>query len=61
MSATNRPPRDRRAGSRGLLVAGAGIPGLTLAVALKQAHGPALDVTVCDPGLEAGAARHRGR
>ncbi|KQO89062.1 FAD-dependent monooxygenase [Methylorubrum extorquens] len=61
MSATNRPPRDRRAGSRGLLVAGAGIPGLTLAVALKQAHGAALDVTVCDPGLEAGAARHRGR
>ncbi|GJE56533.1 MULTISPECIES: FAD-dependent monooxygenase [Methylobacterium] len=50
-----------RAGSRSLLVAGAGIPGLTLAIALKQANGPALDVTVCDPGLSVGAARHRGR
>ncbi|WP_342148980.1 FAD-dependent monooxygenase [Methylorubrum sp. SB2] len=51
----------RRSGSRSLLVAGAGLPGLTLAVALKRAHGPALDVAVCDPGLPAGAARHRGR
>lgn len=50
-----------RAGSRSLLVAGAGIPGLTLAIALKQANGSALDVTVCDPGLPTGAARHRGR
>ncbi|SFK54824.1 FAD-dependent monooxygenase [Methylorubrum salsuginis] len=51
----------RRSGSRSLLVAGAGLPGLTLAVALKRAHGPALDLAVCDPGLPAGAARHRGR
>ena len=50
-----------RAGSRSLLVGGAGIPGLTLALALKQAHGAALAVTVCDPGLEAGAVRHGGR
>ncbi len=52
---------DRRSGSRRLVVAGAGLPGLTLAVALKQAHGPALDLAVCDPGLPAGATRHRGR
>lgn len=52
---------SRAAGSRSLLVAGAGIPGLTLALALKQANGPAIDITVCDPGLPAGAARHRGR
>ena len=51
----------RRSGSRSLLVAGAGLPGLTLAVALKRAHGPALDLAVCDPGLPTGAARHRGR
>lgn len=49
------------AGRRSILVAGGGIPGLTLAVALKQAHGPALEVTLCDPGLPAGGARHRGR
>ncbi|CAO4165560.1 FAD-dependent monooxygenase [Methylorubrum populi] len=61
MSAMDRSPRHRRSGQRGLLIAGAGIAGLTLAVALKQAHGAALDVVVCDPGLEAGAARHRGR
>ncbi|MBX9933938.1 MAG: FAD-dependent monooxygenase [Methylobacterium sp.] len=47
--------------SRTLLVAGAGIPGLVLAVALKQAHAPALDVVLCDPALEAGGTRHRGR
>jgi 2-octaprenyl-6-methoxyphenol hydroxylase len=52
---------SHRAGSRRLIVAGAGIPGLTLALALKRANGPALDVVVCDPGLSAGAARHRGR
>lgn len=50
-----------RTGSRSILVAGAGIPGLTFALALKRAHGPALDVTVCDPALPAGGARHRGR
>ena len=61
MSATDHPPRDRRAGGRSLLVAVAGIASLTLAVALKQAHGESLDVRVCDPGLAAGAARHRGR
>lgn len=61
MSATDRRPQTRRAGSRTLLVAGAGIASLTLAVALKQAHGDAVDVAVCDPGLGAGAARHRGR
>ena len=43
------------------MVAGAGIPGLSLALALKRAHGPALAVTVCDPALASGAARHRGR
>lgn len=46
---------------RTLLIAGAGIPGLTLAVALKQAHGNALDVIVCDPALRDGAGRHGGR
>lgn len=50
-----------RSGSRRILVAGAGIPGLTFALALKQAHGETLDVTVCDPALAAGGARHRGR
>ena len=50
-----------RAGSRHLLLAGAGIPGLSLALALKQAHGDALDVTLCDPGLPAVAVRQRGR
>ncbi len=48
-------------GQRRVVVAGAGIPGLSLALALKQAHGPALAVAVCDPGLGSGAARHRGR
>ncbi|WP_375274737.1 FAD-dependent monooxygenase [Methylorubrum thiocyanatum] len=68
MSATERRPghhpdhhTGHHSGRRGLLVAGAGFASLTLAVALKRAHGPALDVAVCDPGLEAGAARHRGR
>lgn len=48
-------------GQRRVVVAGAGIPGLSLALALKRAHGPALAVTVCDPALASGAARHRGR
>ncbi|MGV7033476.1 FAD-dependent monooxygenase [Methylobacterium symbioticum] len=52
-------PGTRR--GRSLVVAGAGLAGLTLALALKQAHGPALAVTVCDPALKAGPARHRGR
>ncbi|HEX8416398.1 MAG TPA: FAD-dependent monooxygenase [Methylobacterium sp.] len=54
-------PGSSAAGRRSIVVAGGGIPGLTLAVALKQAHGGALDVTVCDPSLPAGGARHRGR
>ncbi len=50
-----------RPGSRHLLLAGAGIPGLSLALALRQAHGEALAVTVCDPGLPVAAERQRGR
>jgi 2-octaprenyl-6-methoxyphenol hydroxylase len=50
-----------RSGGRRLIVAGGGIPGLTLALALARAHGPALAVAVHDPALRAGAARHRGR
>lgn len=51
----------RQTRQRSVVVAGAGIPGLTLALALAQANGPALRVTLCDPGLGAGAARHAGR
>lgn len=49
-----------RPGSRTLLIAGGGLAGLTLALALKRANGDALHVRVLDPG---GAApeRHRGR
>ncbi len=50
-----------RSGRRGIRIAGAGIAPLSLAIALKQAHGEALTVTVCDPDLAAGGARHRGR
>lgn len=50
-----------RAGSRHLLLAGAGIPGLSLALALRRAHGEALAITLCDPGLSTVAERHRGR
>lgn len=50
-----------RSGGRKLIVAGGGIPGLTLALALARAHGPALAVAVHDPALPAGAGRHRGR
>jgi 2-octaprenyl-6-methoxyphenol hydroxylase len=35
-----------------ILIAGGGIAGLSLALALKQALGVALEVTVCDPALE---------
>ncbi|GJD76148.1 FAD-dependent monooxygenase [Methylobacterium goesingense] len=52
---------ERHSHRRSVVVAGAGIPGLTLALALAQANGPALSVTLCDPGLAAGAARHAGR
>jgi 2-octaprenyl-6-methoxyphenol hydroxylase len=34
-----------------IAIAGGGVAGLSLALALKQALGPALDVTVCDPAL----------
>ncbi|MCJ2036540.1 FAD-dependent monooxygenase [Methylobacterium sp. J-068] len=50
-----------RAGRRSIVIAGAGIPGLTLALALAQANGAALSVTLCDPSLGTGAARHAGR
>jgi 2-octaprenyl-6-methoxyphenol hydroxylase len=49
-----------RPGSRSLLIGGGGLPSLALALALKQAHGPALVVTVIDPSAAA-PARHRGR
>ncbi|WP_267427330.1 FAD-dependent monooxygenase [Methylobacterium sp. GC_Met_2] len=49
-----------RPGSRRLLIAGGGLPSLALALALKQAHGAALAVTVIDPS-GADPARHRGR
>ncbi|QGY01164.1 2-octaprenyl-6-methoxyphenyl hydroxylase [Methylobacterium mesophilicum SR1.6/6] len=49
-----------RPGSRSLLIAGGGLPSLALALALRQAHGPALTVTVIDPGA-ADPGRHRGR
>ncbi|KQO66766.1 FAD-dependent monooxygenase [Methylobacterium sp. Leaf89] len=52
---------EKRGNRRSVVIAGAGIPGLTLALALAQANGPALTVTVCDPALSAGAARHAGR
>ena len=53
-------PASPRPGSRAVLIAGGGLPGLTLALALKRANGAALAVTVLDPN---GAApeRHRGR
>ena len=34
-----------------IVIAGGGVAGLSLALALKQALGSALDVTLCDPGL----------
>lgn len=49
-----------RPGSRSLLIAGGGLPSLALALALAQAHGPALAVTVIDPAA-ADPGRHRGR
>lgn len=46
---------------RDVLIAGAGFPGLALAVALKEALGPAFDVEVIDPVLSAeGRARRAG-
>lgn len=62
MTASPLPPARPgiRPGSRTVLIAGGGLPGLTLALALKHANGSALDVRILDPG---GAApdRHRGR
>lgn len=55
------PGSAARSGTRHVVVAGAGIAGLVLALALKGACGTALAVTVCDPGLAEGAARQRGR
>lgn len=49
----------RNHGQQAMTIAGAGISGLTLAVALKHALGSALDVTVCDPSL--GVLRSSGR
>ncbi|TXN31805.1 2-octaprenyl-6-methoxyphenyl hydroxylase [Methylobacterium sp. WL19] len=46
---------------RKVVIAGGGIPGLSLALALRQAHGDALEVTVFEPGLDRAALRHRGR
>ena len=45
--------------AQNLIIAGAGIPGLTLAVALKCSLGAALDVIVCDPAI--GQPRVSGR
>src|SRR5215211_25014 len=42
-----------------IVIAGAGIAGLSLALALKQALGEALEVTVCDPGLDRDPAADR--
>lgn len=42
----------RPAGANHVVVAGAGVAGLALGLALKQGLGPAIDVTVCDPGLK---------
>jgi 2-octaprenyl-6-methoxyphenol hydroxylase len=42
-----------------IAIAGGGIAGLSLALALKQALGDALDVIVCDPGLDRDPAGDR--
>lgn len=49
-----------RPGSRTVLIAGAGLAGLTLALALKRENGAAMNVGVLDPGGGA-PERHRGR
>ena len=49
----------RSKGQQAITIAGAGLSGLTLAVALKQALGRVLEVVVCDPAV--GAARVSGR
>ncbi|MCJ2014887.1 FAD-dependent monooxygenase [Methylobacterium sp. J-076] len=62
MTASALPPArtGTRPGTRTVLIAGGGLAGLTLALALKHANGAALDVRVLDPG-GARAERHRGR
>ena len=47
---------DQTKNDTDVLIAGGGFAGLTLAVALKQALGPAFAVTVADPGLGASHA-----
>jgi 2-octaprenyl-6-methoxyphenol hydroxylase len=42
-----------------VLIAGGGIAGLSLALALKQALGDAIEVTVCDPALDRDPAGDR--
>ena len=39
------------ASPQNISIAGAGIPGLALALALKRGLGPAINVTVCDPAI----------
>ncbi|MET7245084.1 FAD-dependent monooxygenase [Methylobacterium sp. EM32] len=41
----------RRGAAREIVVAGGGLPGLALALALRQALGEAVQVTVCDPAF----------
>jgi len=41
----------RRAAAREIVVAGGGLPGLALALALRQALGEAVRITVCDPAF----------
>ncbi|HYI90578.1 MAG TPA: 2-octaprenyl-6-methoxyphenyl hydroxylase, partial [Beijerinckiaceae bacterium] len=47
-------PRPRQ-----IVIAGGGIAGLSLALALRQALGEVLEVTVCDPALERDPAGDR--
>ncbi len=52
-------PRQTRLPPWHVLIAGGGIAGLSLALALKQALGTAIDVTVCDPALDRDPAGDR--
>ena len=53
-TSTKEPPPAWR-----VLIAGGGIAGLSLALALRQALGEALEVTVCDPALDRDPAGDR--
>jgi 2-octaprenyl-6-methoxyphenol hydroxylase len=53
-TSTRAPPLSWR-----VLIAGGGIAGLSLALALKQALGAAMEVTVCDPALKRDPAGDR--